>query len=824
MFYWLFFVSSDIKTNTVKGKYDMERLGTIALSPDILTKSNIGLWAFELDEGSLPRMYVDDAMLKLIGLEKQISPEETYHAWYDHIDPEHYDEVNASVEKMTAGTHAEVQYPWHHPNGEVWIVRCGGVRNYAYTQGIRIEGTHQNVTDVAHFEKKKIEQLQAIVESMSEDYECLLHVDFDNDYEEHYRVSDELSREIPEWVDENSYSNRVKLLADRLVVSEDRELFLKNIAAETVLEKVKDGAPYIVYFRVKISDEVKWMRAKFVHHKAHGDKNCAIIGIANNDESIKMSMRERNVIEALDEDFTFISYINPKTMEEIIYRSDVANATLAPGWEDEMKYEERIKIVADSFVHPEDREYFIKETKLEKLAKDLLKNPTKIINFRIYHNGNTIYYQSKYVLVDIDGVKNVVMGYRNIDRETCEKLAYQEELNAAREKAEAANMAKSNFLFNMSHDIRTPMNAVIGFAGMALSHIDDKEKAVDCLNKVRSSSKHLLDLINDILDMARIESGKVQSELTPACITKEAEELMEMVRETTNKNISVESDFSEIKHNYVLADKLHVNRIIMNIISNSVKYTPEGGYVKYIIREQPSCCDNHYSYDFIVEDNGIGMSEEFLLNIFAAFERENTTTMSGVQGTGLGMAITKNLVDILGGTINIESKQGEGTRTIIHLDMEAVDEKEVVTVRQEEVVVDTSCFEGKRVLLVEDNELNREIATEILGDMNMIVETAENGQQAVEKCKESIEKQKSKAYDIILMDVQMPVMDGYEATRVIRSLTRDSYYRIPIVAMTANAFEEDKRASIEAGMDAHLTKPIEIKDLVNVMKELFPIQ
>ena len=796
----------------------MNKLGTIALSPDILTKSNIGLWAFELDEGFEPRMYVDEAMLKLIGLEQQVSPEETYHAWYDHIDPDHYDEVTASVEKMTAGIRAEVQYPWHHPNGEVWIVRCGGVRNYSYKKGIRIEGTHQNVTDITHFEKKKMEQLQAVVESMSDDFECLLHVDFDSDVEERYRLSENISKALPEWVAETTYTKSVELIADNLIIPSDREQFLYNTNPQIVLGNLKKGIPHIVYHRLKIGNEVKWYRIKYVHHKAHGDKNCAILGVADSDASIHKSMKERAVIGALGEDYSFISYINPITMEETIYRSDARDDVLDEKWEKSKNYEERRTIIAENLVHPEDKEHFDKETTLSKLAVDLLKDPIKYINFRIFHKGNLVYYQMKCVLVEIDGEKNVVVGYKNIDRETCEKIAYQEELKLAREKAEAANEAKSKFLFNMSHDIRTPMNAIIGFTGMAMSHIDEKDKALECLDKVRLSSKHLLALINDILDMAQIESGKVQCEYLPACITEEAEQLMEMVRETTNKNVTLSSDFTDIKHDYVLADRLHMDRIVTNIISNSIKYTPDGGNIKYSIKEKPACCEGYYSYDFIIEDNGIGMSEEFQNHIFESFEREKNTTTSGVQGTGLGMAITKNLVEILGGTIDIESKLGKGTKVTIHLNMEATSPKSLVKEETEEI--SGSNLNGKRILFVDDNELNREIAVDILEDLGLMVEVAENGKQAVDKYKQLIDAKEIDYYDLVFMDVQMPVMDGYEATKVIRSLTRNCGYRVPIVAMTANAFEEDKRASIEAGMDAHLTKPVDVKALLKIMNHL----
>ena len=384
----------------------------------------------------------------------------------------------------------------------------------------------------------------------------------------------------------------------------------------------------------------------------------------------------------------------------------------------------------------------------------------------------------------------------------------QGELENALELAQSANRAKTTFLFNMSHDIRTPMNAIIGFNNMARSHIDDKEIVLNSIKKVGTSSKQLLSLINDVLDMARIESGTVKCEYEPTDILEASGELVDIVKESMQKTLSVETDFSGVKHRFALADALHVNRIIMNIIGNSVKYTPDGGAIRYTVRETPTDRDDFYGYDFIIEDNGIGMSEEFLEHIYEEFSREKTSTASGVQGTGLGMAITKKLVDLLGGTITIQSKLGEGTKTTVHLEMEAAD-PDAVTDEVTESDLDEAALKDKKVLLVEDNELNREIAVDILEEVGMIVDTAEDGIVAVEKMKNAEEGQ----YDLILMDIQMPRMNGYEATKAIRELPDLHASAIPIIAMTANAFEEDKQNAFASGMNEHIAKPIDVEKL-----------
>ncbi len=393
--------------------------------------------------------------------------------------------------------------------------------------------------------------------------------------------------------------------------------------------------------------------------------------------------------------------------------------------------------------------------------------------------------------------------------------ASRAELELAKEQAQAADRAKTAFLFNMSHDIRTPMNAIIGFNNIALSHIDDQETVRNSLNKISVGSRQLLSLINDVLDMARIESGSVRCEYEPADIREAAADLTEIIRGSVQKPLNIEADFSEVTHSSVLADRLHTDRILTNILSNAVKYTPEGGTIRFSVRETPAGRKHGYGYDFIIEDNGVGMSEEYLKHIYEEFSRERTSTVSGVQGTGLGMAITKKLVDLLGGTIAIESRLGEGTKVTVHLEMEAAEDAAALQSASTELT-DTSALQGKKILLAEDNELNREIAVDILSDAGVIVDTAEDGDIAVEKMRNASPGQ----YDLILMDIQMPRMNGYMATMAIRALPDQRRASIPIVAMTANAFEEDKQNAIDAGMNGHLAKPVDVPKLLRTLSDI----
>ncbi len=467
----------------------------------------------------------------------------------------------------------------------------------------------------------------------------------------------------------------------------------------------------------------------------------------------------------------------------------------------------------EEWVYPDDRELLCGFSDPAYLREKLAVEKTCYINYRIYRNGQPAYMQLRAVDVgNEEHVSQVVLGYRNTDNEVRKEMSQKQMLVDALQEANRAYGAKELFLSNMSHDIRTPMNAIMGFASLARRQVEDGTKTAEYLDMIAASGNQLLQLLNDVLEISKIESAQVHVEESECSLIDILQEIQKKAFPRAQaKRIAIALDISNLRHDSVYADRGRVAEILSYLVDNALKYTEEKGRIMIAVTETEERQDNHTSYRFVVEDNGIGIDEEFMKRIFEPFEREKNTTLSGVLGTGLGLTITKKLVDMMGGRIYVSSVVGKGSRFTVSLPFRVgkPSVEEAAAGGLPEIMA------GRKVLLVDDNEINLEIESEMLKDAGFTVETAEDGSIALEMLRQAGPGQ----YGLILMDIQMPVMDGYSAARAIRKIEEPELAGIPIIAVSANTFEEDRKKSLESGMNAHLAKPLDMEQLFVLLRK-----
>ena len=416
--------------------------------------------------------------------------------------------------------------------------------------------------------------------------------------------------------------------------------------------------------------------------------------------------------------------------------------------------------------------------------------------------GERRWYQETLYRESIKGVDKYVLVLSDRTNEQKGSLMLEQALDIAR----SSNEAKSQFLANMSHDIRTPINAIVGMTKIARESGEASEKIAGCLDAITASSRHLLELINDVLDMSRIESGQME-------LQERRFDIDDVVGGVEAKSQELRIDCSKMKHKAFSGDELRISQILLNLASNAVKYTQEGGTIALVVQELAKTRPSYASVAFTITDNGMGMSPEFVERIFDPFERSEEVSIARIQGTGLGMSITKALIDAMGGIVEVDSEKGRGSSFRVTLELRVVSSADACPPL--EVVPESTSyrFEGKRFLLAEDNELNAEILIELLGCRGAKVEWAENGEKAID----AFSKHPAGYYDAVFMDVMMPVMNGYEAARALRACSSARSEEVKIVALTANAFAEDVKSALDAGMDAHVAKPVDIDGLACVL-------
>ena len=656
--------------------------------------------------------------------------------------------------------------------------------------------------------------------------------------------------------------------------------------------------------------------------------------------------RQMELVQALSIDFTLVCFVDPETGQATPIRADGQEINLC--FTGEISLQESMEQYIQKWVHEDDRDLLRHAVSLDTLKQELAEGKIYYVNYRKCQGNETIYFQMKAVNAGNSTDRTgFVLGFRNVDAELRKEIEQNTLLEAALSQANRASKAKSVFLSNMSHDIRTPMNAIVGFTNLAITHIDHTEQVAEYLQKIKTSGNHLLSLINDILDMSHIESGKIHLDEKPCSLPDILHGLRNILQADIHaKQLELQFDTVDVWDEDIFCDQLRLNQVLLNLLSNAVKYTSAGGSVSMRITEKPGAPEGYANYEFCIKDNGIGMSEEFVEHIFEPFERERNSTISKIQGTGLGMAITKNIVDMMNGTISVQSEQGVGTEFTVsftfrlnsnikeplvipelrHCKALVVDDdfntcdsvsymlgqlgmraewtlsgKEAVLRTHQAVMRNTdysvyiidwllpdmngvevtrrirkeinssapiiiltaydwadieteakeagvtafcskplflselsSCLQSVmrpetkgqadstenyavhntgRILLAEDVEMNQEIAVAILENAGFTVDVADNGQIAADMVKQS----EPGYYQAVLIDVQMPVMNGYEATQEIRNLKDSRLASIPIIAMTANAFTEDREAALKSGMNGHIAKPIDVQLLFETL-------
>ncbi|NBH71905.1 response regulator [Clostridiaceae bacterium] len=753
------------------------------------------------------------------------------------------------------------------------------------------------------------------------------------------------------------YESQAELVANGFdmvaasVVAEDREKLRADIK-----ELKKEGDSISAEYRVRRKDgEIRHVMGNIKLLKENGQmfyQRFLLDCTAQKLQEKENERRQKELIQALSIDYNVVCFFDLETGAGKALRiAEDSGSQFGSVFNKGLSLEESMNLYIENFVYEEDKEMLLEASSRERLKKELAEDKQYYVNHRTNKDGRMEYYQMKVVRAGVwSQTHGIVLGFRNVDEEIRHEMEQKSLLEDALLQANRASKAKSVFLSNMSHDIRTPMNAIVGFTALAITHIEHKEQVEEYLQKIMTSGNHLLSLINDVLDMSRIESGKMHLEEKPCRLPDILHGLRNILQaDVRAKQLELYMDAVDVFDEDIYCDKLRLNQVLLNLLSNAVKYTAAGGIVSVRVTEKPGAPEGMANYEFCIKDTGIGMSKEFVDHIFEPFEREHTSTISGIQGTGLGMAITKNIVDMMNGSIEVKSEHGSGTEVFVsftfRLNAEAkepqtipelkncralvVDDdfntcdsvsymlsqigmraewtlsgkEAVLRTRQAVMRKDNYCVyiidwlmpdmngievvrrirkevgedvpvivltaydwadieeEAKEagvtafcskplflselrsclnsivngedekeegaakelkgihtghILLAEDNELNQEIAMALLGDAGFTMDIAENGQIAVDMLKRS----KPGDYQLVLMDVQMPVMNGYEATKQIRGMEDRRLAGIPILAMTANAFEEDKQEAIRCGMNGHIAKPIDIKVLFDTLAKI----
>lgn len=1053
----------------------LDHFKDISKVQEVLREARTGLWAIELDEGREARLYADDVMLELLGLDYAPSPEECYRAWYTRIHKDYYPAVQRCVERLISNKRAEVEYPWNHPLEGTVYVRCGGVRDWNYKAGVCLRGYHQNITDMHRVEQEHA----AVIQTLGENYDGILLCNLSDGsfkvvkipeayrqtagaYTEYGKLLEYFIMTAAAWeyrpaLMELADSARIKRAIDGGVKRVERlyrnadgawrrisflpspqyssnhpwviaafdgqdaavEKRLSEVTAQIALSQIytlvmsmdpqkmeyscihsagefldpgrrgsyddfraqmrammpesdqpefeaifnwenyrersyreggfrlwdkEGGLHYYAYFSTRLgqratgrilmtarnvddkqealrrervlsnlcqcyysvrlfdldndSEEVIWREERagageppsrgklsayyrnFIEEQVFCEdrekmrragspeflrrtlsaeqpvydldfrriypdghtgwarsrfsvaemeegrvKGVIFANMDINEQKLKeieeakqkeLYVEARNIIKGLSSFYHSVYYIDlqQETFQTFTQRRDIAEYL-----GENNSFSLLMRTYSDQLIYKEDQERFLHELSAEEIRGRVSRGESiYATEYRRDYDGSYGWMRVHTIVAESrNGAPvKVILAAHNVEEEKKQEERNQLALITAYQAARTANEAKSSFLAQMSHDIRTPINAIVGMSAIAAAHIGDAARVSDCLDKINVSSKHLLELINEILDMSKIEKGKLELLEEPFRVSSLLTEIGIIVQSSVSeKALHISFESGGLAHKDLVGDAGRIRQALLNIVTNAVKYTPAGGHISVRAEEIPSRGDGRICLVFTVEDDGIGISPEFVDKIFLPFAREDSAAVRRIHGTGLGMPIAQGIIATMGGNIEAESRPGHGSKFTVTLFLRpSSPKKEENAPCEDGDRAAVNWKSGARLLLAEDNELNMEIARTILQESGLEVDGAENGLEALA----AFEKSAPGTYQAILMDVQMPLMDGYAAARAIRGSGHPQARVIPIIAVTANAFAEDIAKALKAGMNDHISKPINFEHLKKVLK------
>lgn len=930
-----------------------QNLEKIAAADFMLQQFKIGRWCIEIHEQQKPCLYADDIFWDMMGMPKDLAPEEAFAFWEQQIPDYEKKRTSDYLDRMLSGISCKIEYLWRHAKKGLLCIRCSGMQDKSCTDCTRLYGIHQDITEIVqveHYEKSGIKEVlyednrqqgansqsgglavlnytaqgEWIPEFISEGFASLCGMEpaqmrklYEHDAlagvhpEDRLRLAKELQEyaqtqnECGEfiyrlvradgsyfWVrnyfssvkrDDGLYSNYCSVRDITAEVQEKRALRQQfrrmfnsfynvlgkdellicrcNATKNLLLDADNDRHRDLSVIVGHVYDDFIDFISQFIVDEDERREFVQAAGAASLQQAFERGERELSAVYFVSTPIeqcgryglfkiSLLQDPDSKDVMGVLFLTDVTEKTikkkiidklLALGTDRvvdldlihdrykllyaennhkaligrEFPFRKHINKVAQEHVLPADREIWRKLLDKDYILEQLQKRGRYSFNYRVRRNADSdIVKVKKLTLAPVDmRLGRICVVRMDVTDSVADEVRSKQAIEQALAAAEQANRAKSDFLSNMSHDIRTPMNAVLGMTELALDNIDNRAEVEGCLKKISISGKHLLDLINNVLDMSRIEAGRMSVNRELVSLSRLAEDIvatMQMQAEAKKQSLTVHME--QLACVAVYSDSLRLRQVLLNILGNAVKYTPKGGAIDFTIKESPSAKGDGYVHlAFVVQDNGIGMTDEYVRHIFESFSREDSLRVQKTEGSGLGMAITKYIVDAMGGKIGIKSEANVGTEFTVLLDVERA--KQEQTEAQEADAAQPQ--HALRVLLAEDNALNREIAVALLSKQDVTVETAENGQLCVEKFSAA----PNGYYDAVLMDVRMPVMNGYEATQAIRALARADA-ALPIIAMTADAFAEDVERCLAAGMNAHLSKPMDINKLMALLERL----